>query len=471
MIISKLVGRLSGFMLAFLFATSLLAAPTVEEGKALFVGNCATCHAKNMKDKLTGPPLAGALANWGGDKARIYKWIRNSSATIASGDPRAVAIWNEYKPTVMTSFPNLKDDQIESILLYIDCTANGTCGGTKPSEALSIAGADGTPKESNSPLMWVVIFGILATLAVVLSRIISNLNYASAVKAGLPAERKTLTQTLTSKTAIGFTVFALVVLGGYTTVNNAISMGRQQGYAPSQPIKFSHKTHAGINKIDCQYCHDSARRSKHSSIPGTNTCMNCHSAIKKGSQYGTAEISKIYASIGFDPSSGKYIDGYENYTTEQIEGVFKKWIGDTYLADHSLKNMDENGKSIIEEQWTGIKTSLTNDTKFKIQGPIEWTRIHNLPDHAYFNHAQHVSVGKVECQKCHGKVEGMEILAQHSPLSMGWCINCHRETKVNFTENKFYDNYKRYHDELKSGERTKVTVEDIGGLECQKCHY
>jgi mono/diheme cytochrome c family protein len=471
MIISKLVGRLSGFMLAFLFATSLMAAPTIEEGKALFVGNCATCHAKNMKDKLTGPPLAGALANWGGDKARIYKWIRNSSATIASGDPRAVAIWNEYKPTVMTAFPNLKDDQIESILLYIDCTANGTCGGPATTGPKDVASADGATKESNSPLMWVVIFGILATLAVVLSRIISNLNYASAVKAGLPAERKTLTQTLTSKTAIGFTVFALVVLGGYTTVNNAISMGRQQGYAPSQPIKFSHKTHAGINKIDCQYCHDSARRSKHSSIPGTNTCMNCHSAIKKGSQYGTAEISKIYASIGFDPSSGKYIDGYENYSAAQIEGVFKKWIGDTYLADHSLKNIDENGKSIIEEQWTGIKTSLTNDTKSKIQGPIEWTRIHNLPDHAYFNHAQHVSVGKVECQKCHGKVEGMEILAQHSPLSMGWCINCHRETKVNFTENKFYDNYKRYHDELKSGERTKVTVEDIGGLECQKCHY
>ncbi len=470
MIISKLVGRLSGFMLAFLFATSLMAAPNIEVGKTLFVGNCAACHAKNMKDKLTGPPLANALANWGGDKARIYKWIRNSSATIASGDPRAVAVWNEYKPTVMTSFPNLKDEEIESILLYIDGVANGTIGGAAKAGPV-VAGADEPAKESNSPLMWVVIFGILAALAVVLSRIISNLNYASALKAGLPAERKTLTQTLTSKAVIGLTTFALVVLGGYTTVNNAISMGRQQGYAPSQPIKFSHKTHAGINKIDCQYCHDSARRSKHSSIPGTNTCMNCHSAIKKGSQYGTAEISKIYASIGFDPSTGKYIDGYENYTNEQIEGVFKKWIGDSYLEDRKLKNMDENGKSIIEEQWNGIKTSLTNDTKTKVSGPIEWTRIHNLPDHAYFNHAQHVSVGKVECQKCHGKVEGMEILAQHSPLSMGWCINCHRETKVNFTENKFYDNYKRYHDELKSGERTKVTVEDIGGLECQKCHY
>ena len=199
--------------------------------------------------------------------------------------------------------------------------------------------------------------------------------------------------------------------------------------------------------------------------------MNCHSAIKKGSQYGTAELTKIYASIGFDPSTNKYMENYDNYSEDQIKTVFTKWISDTYLADRGIKNMDENGKSVIEEQWNGIKSSLTNDTKTKIQGPIEWPRIHNLPDHAYFNHAQHVAVGKIECQKCHGNVQGMEVLAQHSPLSMGWCINCHRETKVNFTENKFYDNYKRYHDELKAGTRDKVTVEDIGGLECQKCHY
>jgi hypothetical protein len=115
--------------------------------------------------------------------------------------------------------------------------------------------------------------------------------------------------------------------------------------------------------------------------------------------------------------------------------------------------------------------SLTNDQKKKVQGPIEWVRVHNLPDHAYFNHAQHVTVGKVECQTCHGEVEKMEVLAQASPLSMGWCINCHRQTEVKFTDNPYYANYVQYHEEMAAGKRSKVTVADIGGLECQKCHY
>ena len=114
---------------------------------------------------------------------------------------------------------------------------------------------------------------------------------------------------------------------------------------------------------------------------------------------------------------------------------------------------------------------MTNDQKKSVYGPIEWTRIHNLPDHVYFNHAQHVTVGEVECQTCHGKVEEMEVLEQHAPLSMGWCINCHRETEVQFEGNEYYESYAKYHEELDNGTREKVTVEDIGGLECQKCHY
>jgi hypothetical protein len=133
--------------------------------------------------------------------------------------------------------------------------------------------------------------------------------------------------------------------------------------------------------------------------------------------------------------------------------------------------MDRAGEELIEEQWQGIKSSLTNENKKQIQGPIEWVRIHNLPDHVYFNHAQHVSVGEVECQQCHGKVEEMEVVGQYAPLSMGWCINCHRETEVKFADNEYYASYAKYHEELARGDRDKVTVEDIGGLECQKCHY
>ena len=197
--------------------------------------------------------------------------------------------------------------------------------------------------------------------------------------------------------------------------------------------------------------------------------MNCHRAIKVGSQYGTAELTKIYASIGYDPSSDTYLDNYEEMNQNDIEKVYKKWIADTYVKENG--SIDSKGEELIEEQWEGIVSSLTNPHKKKIQGPIEWVRIHNLPDHVYFNHAQHVTVGQLECQTCHGPIEEWEVAKQHSPLSMGWCINCHRQTEVQFDDNEYYKSYTRYHEEIASGEREKVTVEDIGGLECQKCHY
>ena len=286
-----------------------------------------------------------------------------------------------------------------------------------------------------------------------------------------PPKRKTLIEILTSAGVVGFLIFAIIVLGGYYTVNNAIMLGRQQGYQPEQPIKFSHVTHAGIHKIDCQYCHDGARRSKHSVIPAANTCMNCHRAIKNGSTYGTAELTKIYASIGYNPNDDSYIEDYDNMKTADIEKIYKTWIANEYVKSDNAKM--EMADEVVEEQWSGIVKALTNKEigDNKIQGPIEWTRIHNLPDHAYFNHAQHVAVGKLECQQCHGPVEEMEVVQQYSPLSMGWCINCHRKTEVQFNDNEYYKTYTKYHEEIADGKRDKVTVEEIGGLECQKCHY
>jgi hypothetical protein len=302
--------------------------------------------------------------------------------------------------------------------------------------------------------------------------VISNLNQITQVQEGKVAEEpRTVLQLLTSRQVVSFVIFVLVVFGGYTTVNNAIAFGRQQGYAPEQPIKFSHAIHAGIQGIDCQYCHDGARRSKHSVIPAASTCMNCHRAVTVGSQYGTGEITKIYASIGFNPSKNAYIDDYDSMPEDSIKAIYQKWITDQYLLKSGKGALDRRGEMEVEEQWKGIKTSLTNPQKPNIPGPIEWTRIHHLPDHVYFSHEQHVTVGKVTCQQCHGKVEEMETLSQYAPLSMGWCINCHRETDVQFAGNPYYESYKKYHDELASGKRTSVTVEDIGGLECQKCHY
>jgi hypothetical protein len=421
-----------------------------------------------MKDNLTGPALGGSEERWSAyPKEDLYSWIRNSQAMIAAGHPRATELWNQFKPTVMNSFPAFSDDDIASILMYIDEQYNKV-----PAAPVAAKGGGAAAPSKPANYIYYFLFAVLAIVVMVLSRVIHNLKILVATEEGTPvAPQKNFLQTLTSRGVIGFLIFALVVLGGYTTVNNGISFGRQQGYAPEQPIKFSHATHAGIQGIDCQYCHDSARRSKHASIPGANTCMNCHKAIEKGSVYGTQELTKIFASIGYDPMTDKYIENYDKLSNDEIKAIYAKWIGESYMKDNSLTALDRKGERTVEEQWKEISSSLTNELKESVAGPIEWTRIHMLPDHVYFNHSQHVNIGKLECQQCHGKVQEMELLSQYAPLSMGWCINCHRETEVKFDGNEYYKTYKQYHDAIAKGQKTKVTVEDIGGLECQKCHY
>jgi len=458
-------------------ATLLSAQPDLGEGKELFRANCATCHNKNMKQDMTGPALGGVEERWADyPREDLYSWIKASQAMIQSGHPRATELWNQWKPNIMQNFGNLSDTQIDNILAYVDDVYTAA-----PVAAVSIdGGAVGVAAEQGSnTLLYTVLAAILGLLALVLARIIANLNNLAEVREGTATtlKKKSLYDIVTSKGVLGFALFAVIVGGGYTTVNNAITLGRQQGYTPDQPIKFSHKLHAGQQQIDCQYCHDGARRSKHSVIPAANTCMNCHKAIKVGSTYGTSELSKIFASIGYNPSTDTYIEDYAQLPQEEVEKIYKKWIVDQFVQSEDAKarfagvKLVDAAEKEATKQWGAIVSSLTNEVKKTVQGPIEWVRIHNLPDHVYFNHAQHVSVGKVECQQCHGLVEKMEVVGQYAPLSMGWCINCHRQTEVKFADNPYYESYEKYHQELKDGSRDKVTVEDIGGLECQKCHY
>lgn len=467
----SLMHRLLVFSCLMMAGWALSAQPNLDNGKSLFRANCAACHSGDMKTNLTGPALGGSQERWadyGGEEA-LYSWIRNSQAMIAEGEnERAQQLWAEWGPVAMNNFLQLTDEEISNILDYVDYVY---VNGPYPPPAEGEVVVEVAEDEDNT-VLFIILALVLGVLAIVLARIVANLNYMIKVREeGADVERKSLVQILTSRGVIGFVIFALVVLGGYTTVNNAIMLGRQQGYEPEQPIKFSHVTHAGLNQIDCQYCHDGARRSKHSVIPAANTCMNCHRAIKVGSQYGTAELTKIFASVGYDPSTDTYMDDYDQMPREEIEKVYKKWISDTYIAENS--GLDAEGEELLEDQWEGIVEALTNEVEddTKIAGPINWVRIHNLPDHAYFNHAQHVSVGQVECQTCHGPVEEMEKVYQYSPLSMGWCINCHRQTEVKFADNEYYQAYEQYHEQIQDGSRDKVTVEDIGGLECQKCHY
>lgn len=201
-------------------------------------------------------------------------------------------------------------------------------------------------------------------------------------------------------------VGVMLVTGIFITsylVTSAIAIGRSQHYQPDQPIKFSHKIHAGDNKIQCLYCHFNAEQSKFAGIPPANVCMNCHLIIREGSKSGKFEINKIYTAL--------------------------------------------------------------DDNK-----PIPWVKVHNLPDFVFFSHAQHVFAGKIDCAKCHGDVANMDQIEQMSDLSMGWCVNCHRETGVQFN-NKFYGKYEQLHKDLREGKIKKVTAEMIGSTDCMKCHY
>ena len=465
--------------LKFIFcivALSLLAAPLfaqdINEGKTLFKNNCAQCHAKNMTSALTGPALVGWEERWP-DRDKLYAWVRNSQEVIASGDAYANELYNTWNKTLMNPFPDLTDAQIDNIFAYVDNVLIGdgpVVDGPKVPDcgAAALAALDQPAK--NKWMYW-ALFGVLALLAIVLARIISSLNQVADVQHGdQPVAPKSLAQILTSRSVIGFAIFALVVLGGYTTVNNAIALNRQVNYAPEQPIKFSHATHACEQKIDCQYCHDGARRSKHSVIPATNTCMNCHKAVTAGAQYGAGEITKIYASAAYDPVSKAYYDP-DTMEADAVEEMYRKWLADQYVEIKGLDVIDAKGEGVVAQQWDDLVSSLTNDTKKSIHGPIPWIRVHNLPDHVFFSHAQHVDVGEIECQTCHGPIETMDVVSQHAPLSMGWCVNCHRQTDVKFADNEYYKSYEQFHKELKEGKRTSVTVEDIGGLECQKCHY
>ncbi|MEO5943696.1 MAG: c-type cytochrome [Ferruginibacter sp.] len=409
------------FIAFFLSGNNVLA----QDGAALFKANCANCH-KPDKD-YTGPALKGVRAgepnaDW------VYKWVANPAGMIST-DPHAKMLFAKYGPTVMTAFPQLKKEEIDAILKYADDYTE-TKAPPPPGESTDAGG--------DNSLLFGILTLVLAVIAFVLLQVNSNLRKLTDEKEGV--HRGEPVPFYRNKTYLMIGVLALFTLAGYFLVNSAIGLGRQKGYQPEQPIYYSHKVHAGVNQISCLYCHGGAQDSKQASIPSVNQCMNCHMAIKEytgepilkedGKMVnGTAEIQKLYSYAGWNPDKKQY-------------------------------NPDNDHDGIPD----GAR-------------PIEWIKIHNLPDHVYFNHSQHVKVGKQQCQTCHGNIQEMPEVHQFAELSMGWCINCHRETKVDFLNketgegNKFYSIYEKFHNDLKNHKMDSVTVESIGGTECQKCHY
>ncbi len=413
------------FCLSFLFLQVNLFSQDTEKGKKLFKANCAACHNIGTS-VVVGPGLQGI--NDKHDKEWLYKWITNSAELIASGDGAANEIYNEFKKVPMPAQP-VSNEDIDNILAYI------ADPGVEVVAVADTPGVGGPVEKDNSNMTYVFIAAILVLLIMIftLNRTGLFLRESNAKDAGEEYDGpKNLWESFRELTRKNKGIVAAVIIvlffgGLLDLMDGAFKIGVHQGYKPEQPIKFSHKIHAGDDKIDCNYCHSSARHSKVSGIPSLNVCMNCHSYI--------------------DGSSGKTFmyDGKSYSMTEEIQKIY----------DHLDYDKD-------------TKTYGDNPT------PVKWVKVHNLPDHVFFSHEQHVTVGAQKCQTCHGPVEEMEVVEQHAPLTMKWCVECHKETAVAINGNGYYDEmHKRMTPEFKDkvmGDGV-LTVKENGGWECAKCHY
>jgi mono/diheme cytochrome c family protein len=378
----------------------------VLKGEQIFKANCTSCHVMGDK-KLIGPGLLGVTDRR--TKEWLKKWINSSSDFIASGDADAIAIYEEYNKVAMPSY-YFEDADYEAVYAYL----KNPPVKVEVLDTGDLLAAEDEGVKTSTQLMFI---GLFLLLLVYLLTSLKN-----KLKASLKQETETISETLfnqfnlfiSNNRNVVFVVVASFIVVVKFSFDTLSGVGVYTKYQPEQPIAFSHKVHAGENGVDCNYCHTSARKSKHSGIPSANVCMNCHTYINEGTITGTTEISKIYEAVGFDPDSKTYIEGYE-------------------------------------------------------QQPIKWVRIHNLPDLSYFNHSQHVVAGKVECETCHGPIEEMDVVYQHAELTMGWCIDCHRTTEVAMEGNEYYT---ELHAQLKEKYKgQKITVDKIGGIECGKCHY
>jgi len=376
----------------------------ITAGRSLFNANCRACHALDRRG--VGPALRGVTERRDVDWTK--RFIVNSQALIQAGDATAVALFREYGNTVMPSHTFLSDNDLDNLLSYIEYGDTADAAAAAAGDAaVGDQATGGIPSEYLTIILGVLVL-VLLLILIVLGLIISVLTKYLNKQPLDHEDKEFINQRTDFKSILKSDAFILIVttivlaLVVKTAIDGLYSVGVQQGYAPTQPIAYSHELHAGQYEIPCQYCHTGVEIGRSANIPSANICMNCHTHIQNvdGQEGMSPEIAKIYAAI-------------------------------------------ENDQ------------------------PIEWVRIHNLPDLAYFDHSQHVVVGGVACQTCHGPIEEMEVVYQHSSLTMGWCIDCHRQTEISTAGNQYYDKLVQLHSETKDALRVK----DIGGLECAKCHY
>lgn len=424
---------------------------TYAQGDALFKAKCASCHQPHKNS--TGPKLFQVRQKWadgGAKEGSIYQWVNNWQSAAAS-DPYAQTV-STWSPTAMSAFPDLKKEDVDAILDWVDSqpdpAAAGADGAAADGGAAPAAG-DATEEESSMGWIWIILGVIFVTIILAVGGVRRQLKFAAAehegedVNEGLTYMEELKAWAWKYRLHVGLATLVLVIGVVVTLFLGLYSIGVVEEYQPSQPIAFPHSVHAGTNGIDCKYCHSSVTKSKTAGIPSVNVCMNCHKQVNGRTPAQQEQIAKIYEAAGWDPSgAGKY----------------------------------------------------TGKTK-----PIVWNKVHVLPDHVYFNHSQHVVVGGIDCKQCHGdmtkqvetqrvwpveelnKIEGNIPLTKRT-LTMGWCIECHAEKEVSTgsidTKNDGY--YNEIHKRLLNNDKTlygkyledgKVTVSELGGWECAKCHY
>ncbi len=414
-------------VVGLLLTTTASAQP---DGEKLFKGYCASCH--QIDKDMTGPALRGSVERWSGKEELLYEWVRNPAAVKAGGDPYVRQMLAEWEPRsgLMTGQP-LSDEEITAIFDFVD----------KPQETAAPVGgpagpASGTATDVESEDGETIFF--LAIIGLVLMMIVLSMSSVRRALAGALKQQqgKDATEPTSyfqelkdwmqnNKVVTSLVIIFFLVLGAVDMWDRLMAVGVFEGYEPQQPIAYNHTLHAGELGIDCQYCHSGAEDSKHAGIPAASVCMNCHVAVSEGrNDLGTADIERLYAAVG----------------------------------------------------WDSEKMAYTAEPQ-----PVAWVKVHNLPDHVFFDHSQHVTVAGIECQTCHGPIdEEYTVAKQFAPLTMGWCLDCHNSTEVDMTSSEYYEEiHSRFANDRRGREFLKayledgggISVKDMGGWECSKCHY
>ena len=380
-------------------------ADAIAAGAALFKNNCQQCHAIN--EVVVGPALVNVHQRR--DVNWLKAFIRNSQKVIQSGDPYAVDLYNKFNKTQMPAF-NFKDDELLALLAYIkaesDIKPGNDQGVASPdTERKALEGGEGASTPGYITAILVVLGIVLVLVLIVLVLVLTVLRRYLNQRSDLDATDREI-------------------------IDNRISL---KGVVTSKPflflLVFIFTAVVFKNVIDGLY-----------SI---------------GVQQGYQPTQPI--AFSHKLHAGTYQIGC-NYCHTSVYKAKSAYIPSVNICMNCHNSIKQDSPE-IQKLYAAIEN---ND-------PIEWVRIHNLPDLVYFNHAQHTAVGGLECQTCHGPIQEMDVVYQYSKLTMGWCINCHRETDVKTEGNEYYDKLVKLHEV--SNAKGNMKVEDIGGLECSRCHF